>query len=122
MSVVTLALVRNWSLNTIVSLQLLQTLQSHFLGICHQPDFTKSSQKEPIRSQMQCLLESFRGAALATNLHNAKTLFNYLIPVLSNCVALLSVYQNCPEVVVLVFELYVDVVDSQLAFLAEVSC
>ena len=44
------------------------------------------------------------------------------MPVLTNCVALLNVYQNCPEVVVLVLELYVDVVDSQIAFLDEVSC
>lgn len=44
------------------------------------------------------------------------------MPVLTNCVALLNVYQNCPEVVVLVLEFYVDLVDSQIAFLAEVSC
>lgn len=102
------------------SLQLLQTLQSYFLGICHRSDFSKSSQKEPIKSQIQCLLESFRGAALASNLRNAHTLFNYLMPVLTNCVALLNVYQNCPEVVVLVLEFYVDLVDSQIAFLDEV--
>ena len=69
---------------------------------------------------MQCLLESFRGAALAANRHSANTLFNYLLPVLSNCVPLVNVYQNCPEVVVLVFELFVDVVDSQIAYIEEV--
>lgn len=99
--------------------QLLRTLQSHFLGTCHQPDFTKLSQKEPVRSQMQCLLESFRGTALAANRHNASTLFNYLLPVLSNCVPLVNVYQNCPEVVFLVLELFVDVVDSQIAYIEE---
>jgi len=99
--------------------QLLQTLQSYFLGICHQPDFAKSSQKESVKSQLQSLLESFRGAALATNIRNIQTLFDYLMPVLRNCVVLLSVYQNCPEMVVLVLEFYVDVVDSQLAFLKE---
>ncbi|XP_020623322.1 exportin-4-like [Orbicella faveolata] len=99
--------------------QLLQTLQSYFLGICHQPDFTKSSQKEPIKSQVQSLLESFRGVALASNLRNARTLFSYLMPVLTNCVALLNVYQNCPEVVVLVLEFYVDLIDSQITYLDE---
>lgn len=103
-------------------MQLLQTLQSYFLGICQQPDFTKSSQKEPIKSQIQSLLESFRGVALASNLRNARTLFSYLMPVLTNCVALLNVYRNCPEVVVLVLELYVDLIDSQITYLDEVSC
>ena len=70
---------------------------------------------------MQCLLESFRGTALAANRHNANTLFNYLLPVLSNCVPLVNVYQNCPEVVFLVLELFVDVVDSQIAYIEEVS-
>ena len=110
-------------LNTVLFfLQLLQTLQSYFLGMCHQPDFRKSSQKEPIKSQIQCLLESFRGVALASNLRNAHTLFKYLMPVLTNCVALLSVYQNCPEVIVLVLEFYVDLIDSQIASLDEVRC
>lgn len=58
---------------------------------------------------------------MASNLRNTHTLFNYLMPVLTNCVALLNVYQNCPEVVVLVLEFYVDLVDSQIAFLDEVS-
>ena len=48
-------------------------------------------------------------------------LFNYLLPVLRDCVALLNVYQNCPDVVVLVLEFYVDLVDSQIAFQGEVS-
>lgn len=102
------------------SLQLLQTLQSYLLSICHQPDFAKSSQKEGVKSQIQSLLESFRGAALATNLRNIRTLFNCLMPVLRNCVILLNVYQNCPELVVMVLEFYVDLVDSQIAFLSEV--
>ena len=60
--------------------------------------------------------------ALASNLRNARTLFSYLMPVLTNCVALLNVYRNCPEVVVLVLELYVDLIDSQITYLDEVSC
>lgn len=35
---------------------------------------------------------------------------------------MLSVYQNCPEMVVLLLEFYVDVVDSQISFLGAVSC
>lgn len=102
-------------------LQLLQTLQSFLLGICHQPDFAKSCQKESIKSQIQTLLESFRGAALATNVRNVRTLFDYLLPVLKDCVVMLNVYQNCPEMVVLVLEFYADVVDSQICYLDEVS-
>ena len=44
------------------------------------------------------------------------------MPVLTNCVALLNVYQNCPEVVVLVLEFYVDLIDSQITYLDEVGC
>ena len=102
-------------------LQLLQTLQSFLLGICHQPDFAKSCQKESVKSQIQTLLESFRGAALATNIRNVRTLFDYLLPVLKDCVVMLNVYQNCPEMVVLVLEFYADVVDSQICYLDEVS-
>ena len=102
-------------------LQLLQTLQSFLLGICHQPDFAKSCQKESVKMQIQTLLESFRGAALATNIRNIRTLFDYLLPVLKDCVVMLNVYQNCPEMVVLVLEFYADVVDSQICYLDEVS-
>ena len=98
----------------------MQTLQSYLLGICHQSDFAKSSQKEAVKSQLQSLLEAFRGAALATNAHNVQTLFHYLSPVLRDCVVLLNVYQNCPEMVVLVLEFSVDLVDSQITFLEEV--
>lgn len=58
---------------------------------------------------------------MAANRHNANTLFNYLLPVLSNCVPLVNVYQNCPELVFLILELFVDVVDSQIAYIEEVS-
>ena len=74
-----------------------------------------------MKSQIQSLLESFRGVALASNLRNAHTLFSYLMPVLTNCVPLLNVYQNCPEVVVLVLEFYLDLIDSQITYLDEVS-
>ena len=33
---------------------------------------------------------------------------------------MLSVYQNCPEMVIQVLEFYVDVVDAQISFLEEV--
>ena len=102
--------------------QILQTLQSYFSGICHQSDFAKSSQKEGVKSQLQSLLEAFRGAALATNLRNVHALFHCLNPVLRDCVHLLSVYQNCPEMVVVVLEFCFDLADSQIPFLSKVSC
>ena len=102
--------------------QILHTLQSYFSGICHQSNFAKSSQKEGVKSQLQSLLEAFRGAALATNLRNVHALFHYLNPVLRDCVHLLNVYQNCPEMVVVVLEFCVDLADSQVAFLSKVGC
>ena len=102
--------------------QILHTLQSYFSGICHQSNFAKSSQKEGVKSQLQSLLEAFRGAALATNLRNVHALFHYLNPVLRDCVHLLNVYQNCPEMVVVVLKFCVDLADSQVAFLSKVGC
>ena len=67
------------------------------------------------------MLESFRGVALASNSQSTPALFSYLLPVIQDCVTLLNVYHNCPEVVYLVLELFVDLVGTQIVYLVQVS-
>lgn len=103
-----------------VILQFLQSLYTRFSNVCQQPNFIKVAQDEEVKCEIQSLLESFRGVALASSNDNTKELFHFVQPVLRDSVTLLSIYQDCPEVSVLVLEMYVDVVQSQITFLSAV--
>lgn len=105
-----------------VILQFLQSLYTRFSNVCQQPNFIKVAQDEEVKCEIQSLLESFRGVALASSNDNTKELFHFVQPVLRDSVTLLSIYQDCPEVSVLVLEMYVDVVQSQITFLSAVRC
>jgi hypothetical protein len=102
------------------SQQFLQSLYTRFSSVCQQPNFIKVSQDEEVKYEIQSLLESFRGVALASSTENTKDLFKLVHPVLRDSVTLLNIYQDCPEVSVLVLEMYVDVVQSQITFLSTV--
>ncbi|XP_020912207.1 exportin-4 [Exaiptasia diaphana] len=97
--------------------QFLQSLHTRFNNVCHQPNFIKISQDEHIKAELQNLLESFRGVALASSAWNSNHLFHFLLPVLCDSVLLMNVYQDCPEVSVLVLEMFVDVVEAEITFL-----
>ena len=73
-----------------------------------------------MKLEVQTLLESFKGVALASSSQTTSSLFGYLLPIVQDCVVLLNVYHNCPEVVCLVLELYVDLVGAQIVHLVEV--
>lgn len=98
--------------------QFLHSLYTRFSNVCQQPNFINVAQDEEVKCEIQSLLESFRGVALASSTHNTKELFHFILPVLHDSVTLLNIYQDCPEVSVLVLEMYVDVVQSQIAFLS----
>ncbi|EDO28766.1 predicted protein [Nematostella vectensis] len=99
--------------------QFLQSMHNRFGIVCHQPNFVKLAQKEPIKAEVQSLLESFKGVALAVNAWNVNELFDFLLPVLRDSVTLLSVYHTCPEVAVLVLEFYVNAVEAFVNFLSQ---
>ena len=52
---------------------------------------------------------------------SARTLFAYMTPLLFDSVALLSVYQNYSEIVLLVLELFVELTDAQITYVNDVS-
>ena len=100
----------------------MQALKSRFTNLCHQPNFAKVSQKESVRSEVLSLLESFRGVAMASGTESARPLFEYMMPLLHDSVVLLNIYQNFSEIVVLVLEMFVDLIDAQITYLNDVSC
>ena len=78
-------------------------------------------QDEPVRQELISVLESLRGITLATDSANADVIFLLMSPYLKEIPVLLQKYANCPEIVELIFELYVDVVQSQIVYLNKVS-
>ena len=67
------------------------------------------------------LIESMRGITLATDSKNVEMIFQFLSPYLEDIPSLLEVYANCAEMVELIFELFVDVVQTEIVYLEKVS-
>ena len=67
------------------------------------------------------MLESLRGITLATDPENVNLIFQFLSPPLEDSSLLLSEYQNCPEIVELLLQLFVDTVQSLIVYLNKVS-
>ena len=62
-----------------------------------------------------------RGITLATDSKNIEMIFQFLSPYLEDIPSLLEVYANCAEMVELIFELFVDVVQTEIVYLEKVS-
>ncbi len=61
-----------------------------------------------------------RGITLATDSTNADVIFLFLSPYLEEILILLQKYANCPELVELIIELFVDVVQTEIVYLDKV--
>eukprot|EP00795_Rhopilema_esculentum_P017243 gene17243-8804_t len=91
--------------------------QSSYNEIRKNPNFDKICQEESIRQKLISLLETMRGITSATNRKNAEMIFQFLSTYLTDIPYLLEKYANCPDIVELIFELFVDVVRTEIIYL-----
>ncbi len=63
-----------------------------------------------------------RGITLATDSSNVDIIYQFISPYLQDVLILLQKYANCPEIVELIIEFFVDVVQTEIVYLNKVSC
>ncbi|VDI81588.1 Hypothetical predicted protein [Mytilus galloprovincialis] len=98
---------------------ILGSLHDRFYKVVCQENFSKLYCTGGVKTQVIDLLESVRGVALGTRVDNLNRIFDFLHPLLQECVKILDVYHNYEDVVPLVLELYSEVIQKQLCFLGE---
>lgn len=101
--------------------QVLHPLQQRFLNLINQENFAQICQEEAVKQEIVATLEALCGIAEATQIDNVASLFSFLMDFLSSCIGLMEVYQNSPETVNLIIEVFVEVAHKQICYLGEVS-
>jgi hypothetical protein len=79
----------HWA-SSIIYFQILRSLQDRFYKIVCQENFLKVYSNGGVKSQVIDLLESLRGIALGTRVDNLNRLFDFLHPLLAECVKILG--------------------------------
>ncbi|XP_062861651.1 exportin-4 [Trichomycterus rosablanca] len=99
--------------------EVLHPLQQRFLNLVNQENFAQICQEEAVKQEIVATLEALCGIAEATQIDNVASLFSFLMDFLSNCIGLMEVYQNSPETVNLIIEVFVEVAHKQICYLGE---
>lgn len=100
--------------------QTLQPLLDQFKQIISRNDFSRSCHQEDIKLQITELLEFFIGIAQGAQSSTAKTIFQYICPVLAEVANLLTAYHNYPQIVKLLIEFLFECTRRILCYLTEV--
>ncbi|CAD6221300.1 GSCOCG00005136001-RA-CDS [Cotesia congregata] len=99
--------------------QTLQPLLDQFKQIISRNDFSRSCHQEDIKLQITELLEFFIGIAQGAQSSTAKTIFQYICPVLAEVANLLTAYHNYPQIVKLLIEFLFECTRRILCYLTE---
>ncbi|XP_033118145.1 exportin-4-like [Anneissia japonica] len=99
--------------------EILQPLQEKFNSYVDEESFDANATNEPVMSDICFCLSLLKGVLQATRVDNVLHLHNYCFPFLSRCIGLVKVYQNYPEVIVLILEVYVELANRQLCYINE---
>uniref|UniRef100_A0AAR2L9U8 Exportin-4 n=1 Tax=Pygocentrus nattereri TaxID=42514 RepID=A0AAR2L9U8_PYGNA len=99
--------------------EVLHPLQQRFLNLINQENFAQICQEEAVKQEIVATLEALCGIAEATQIDNVGSLFSFLMDFLSSCIGLMEVYQNSPETVNLIIEVFVEVAHKQICYLGE---
>ncbi|XP_030642256.1 exportin-4 [Chanos chanos] len=99
--------------------EVLHPLQQRFLNLINQENFAQICQEEAVKHEIVATLEALCGIAEATQIDNVASLFSFLMDFLSSCIGLMEVYQNTPDTVNLIIEVFVEVAHKQICYLGE---
>ncbi|KAJ8027477.1 Exportin-4 [Holothuria leucospilota] len=99
--------------------EILQPLQENFKTLIQQENFVRKSQEKEVQSTVLTLFCLLRGVVEGSRVTTNSELYQFCLPFLTESVALVKVYQNCPEVVEEIFLVFVEVTMRMLSFLNE---
>ncbi|XP_002740804.1 exportin-4-like [Saccoglossus kowalevskii] len=97
----------------------LQPVQHRFNHLLQQDNFQRIYQDENIKTEIVTLLSMLEGAIMGTRIDNVSTVFSFSLPLLNECVSLLGTYHNCPEVVVVILEVFTVMANRMICYLSE---
>lgn len=99
----------------------LQTTRDSFYHIVNAEGFTTHGFSSTKKEELSQLLDSMIGMAQGTRVDICEHIFAFMHPLLVDAVKLLEVYHNYEEMVLLILELFSEVVQHHLCYLGETS-
>ncbi|XP_071955681.1 exportin-4-like [Antedon mediterranea] len=99
--------------------EVLQPLQEKFFGYVDEESFDARATNEEVKSDICFCLSLLTGVLQATRVLNVEHLHNFCVPFLPRCLALVKVYQNYPEVIVLILQVFVELANRQLCYISQ---
>ncbi|KAF9582485.1 Exportin-4, partial [Lunasporangiospora selenospora] len=86
------------------------TIENRFAAVLHDKSFTSRYQSQEVMSQIMNGLEMFNGLALAMSDVNTAMIYSFISRFFESFVDLVRIYNNFPEVQILVLRLYTDLI------------
>uniref|UniRef100_F6WCM9 Exportin-4 n=1 Tax=Ciona intestinalis TaxID=7719 RepID=F6WCM9_CIOIN len=97
--------------------QTLQPLHHRYHNLTTHPTFTQHKDKESTILELSSILSMLQGISAASTPSNTTYLFGFLTNFLPDCPKLIDIYHGNESLVVLILELYVEVVHKQICYL-----
>ncbi|XP_031333614.1 exportin-4-like [Photinus pyralis] len=97
--------------------RILKPIQLRFKEVLCQENFNRIYQEEHIKTEIIDILECFIGIAKGVQMSTAQTIFEYVIPVLSELPSILSLYRDYQVIVQLILELFGQCARHSLCYL-----
>lgn len=98
--------------------QILKPVQMRFKNLLCQENFNRIYQEEHIKTDVIDILECFIGIAKGAQISTVATLFEFLMPILSELPVFLNIYKNYQIIVQLVLELFGQCARHMLCYLS----
>nr|XP_026694918.1 exportin-4-like [Ciona intestinalis] len=102
--------------------QTLQPLHHRYHNLTTHPTFTQHKDKESTILELSSILSMLQGISAASTPSNTTYLFGFLTNFLPDCPKLIDIYHGNESLVVLILELYVEVVHKQICYLKQTQC
>ncbi|KAK5650842.1 hypothetical protein RI129_001871 [Pyrocoelia pectoralis] len=98
--------------------RILKPVQLRFKEILCQENFNRIYQEEHIKTEIIDILECFIGISKGVQMSTAQTIFEYIIPVLSELPSFLTLYKDYQVIVLLILELFGQCARHTLCYLS----
>ncbi|XP_047129272.1 exportin-4 isoform X1 [Hydra vulgaris] len=101
--------------------KILLSIVNRYKELRSNPQFMQISQQPAVRETIVQTFECIRGLTIASTTEFGNLLFEEILPILQDAVKLFQLYNNFVEIIVVILEMFLDVVESLLCVLNKTS-
>ena len=101
--------------------KIVSPVSSQLTSLLQQPNFISISQNYQVLSKVMILLEQLRGIARCS-ISDDSAIFVFCSGFFAALIRLIPVYKDCPEVLIVILQLYCDIAEFQLEFISPEQC